>query len=410
MQRTARQKGQLGPLPAPENFGRYQLVERVGEGGMAEVFRATTSWAAGVSKEVCIKRILPPLSRDAQLREMFIQEARIAASLTHANIVPVYEFGIIDEYYFLSMEYVDGPTVRDVMMEAATKKSWLELPVVLHLATEVLEGLDYAHRRRDAEGEPLCIIHRDITPGNVMVSRAGEVKILDFGIALIAEEEQDGAEPGRPGVKGKPGYMAPEQAVGMAADGRADIFGLGVVLWELLTHRRLFREKSAAERLRRTAPVPPPSLANPELPADLDAIVLRALEAKPADRYDTAARFRDALSDYMHSHGLRAGRTQVAAATQELFSVGQVRPRRPTWQMDIRELSADSLESVRPPAQRITRTQRAVSSLGSSRGNQEGLDAAIAEARRTRVQVLLLALALGLVVLGGVAYVLLSGH
>ncbi|PID38914.1 MAG: hypothetical protein CSA24_00400 [Deltaproteobacteria bacterium] len=405
MAHLARHRGQLGPLDSPEDFGRYKLVERIGVGGMAEVFRATTSWAAGVEKAVCIKRILPPLTSDQRMREMFIQEARIAAELTHANIVPVYEFGIIDEYYFLSMELVDGYTVRDIMMQAARVKRWLELPLVLHLATEVLEGLDYAHRRHDADGNPLSIVHRDITPGNVMASRAGEVKLLDFGIALIVEEE-DERRPG--GAKGKPGYMAPEQAVGMAVDGRADIFGIGVVLWEMLCHKRLFREKSAAERLRRSAPVSPPSSINPEVPTELDAIVLRALESKPAQRYESAAQFRDALQDYMHAEGLRAGRSTVASALATLFDVAEeAAPVGRSWKMDIRDLSGrslDSLEQVRPPrGRRVTRTSRGIASLGD-RDHREDV---FAVTRRLPLAITLLVAALVLVAGGALAYILL---
>jgi len=378
-----------------EQFGRFLLVEHIGQGGMAEVFRAKTSWAEGVDKEVCIKRILPPLSSDKQLREMFIQEARVAASLTHGNIVPVYEFGIIDTYYFLAMEFVDGYTIREIMMEAARKKRWLEVSEALYIATEVLEGLDYAHRKRGTDGAPLDIVHRDVTPGNVMVSTDGEVKILDFGIAAMGgvKDVAQGA------ARGKPGYVAPEQAVGMAADGRADIYTMGVILYEMLTHRRLFKQKDPRARLEAASSVARPSEVRPVLPASLDSVVLRALEPKAGFRYGKAGEFRDAIFDYMHENGMRMTRAQMAKALKRVFGSHTTHG---AIDADIRDLDEERLE--RPPRrQRVTRSTRTIS---SNRG-VPGLDAAIADARRARLRGILVGMAL-VAVVGLAALLLLS--
>lgn len=377
-----------------EQFGRFMLVEHIGEGGMAEVFRAKTSWAEGVDKEVCIKRILPPLSSNERLREMFIQEARVAASLTHGNIVPVYEFGIIETYYFLAMEFVDGFTIRDIMMQAARQNRWLEVPEALYIATEVLEGLDYAHRKRGTDGGPLDIVHRDVTPGNVMVSREGEVKILDFGIAAIggAQNTAQGA------ARGKPGYVAPEQAVGMAADGRADIYAVGVILYEMLTRRRLFKQKEPEARLQAASTVPRPSEARPVLPTNLDPVVLRALEPKAAFRYQKAGEFRDAIFDYMHENGMRMTRAQMARGLKRVF--GSYTSDGPI-DTDIRALDEGQLE--RPPRrQRVTRSTRTIS---SNKGAQ-GLDAAIASARRARLRGVAIGFAL-MALVGGIVALLL---
>lgn len=362
---------QLGLLAQVEEFGRYHLIERIGIGGMAEAFRAKTAWAKGVEKTVCIKRILPPLTDNKRMREMFITEARIAASLTHANIIPVYEFGIIDEYYFLAMEYVDGHTQREMMMISAKEQNWLDSASVLHLATEVLEGLDFAHRRRNADGIEMNIVHRDITPGNLMISKAGEVKILDFGIALMASDEEN-RDPHAP--KGKPGYMAPEQAAGMAADHRADLFSLGVILWEMCAKRRLFKCKSAQERLDFAKRVVPPSHYQNDLPEGVDDIIIKALADKPDDRYSSAAQFRDAILDLMHHHGLRAGRSTLAKHMSALFKE-ESRRQSDEYSIDkeIGDLSMEELDLLRanhPPRRRIP-TNRLVSTVNSRKDTME---------------------------------------
>ena len=397
MRRTSMVRQRLDP---PIEFGKFLLTEQIGEGGMAQAFRATTSWAEGVAKEVCVKRILSPLAGDERMRAMFIQEARIAASLTHANVVPVYEFGIVDEYYFLAMEYVDGYTLRDINMKCARVKRWPEVAVVLHIISEALEGLDYAHRKRDAEGQPLHIVHRDVTPGNVMASVEGEVKILDFGIALMASgplPSSSAAEPPR----GKPGYMSPEQAVGMAVDGRSDIYSVGVLLYELLTRRRLFRAKTVSERLRSAAEIVPPSELNRQLGPNLDAIVLKALSPAPAERHSTAAAFRDAVLDHLHVQGLRAGRSHVAQQLADLFGGSTVG-------VQSRAHSMGTIGEVghlaRPPEQaRRVRSERRI----STRVGPVSLHSTLRRARRNRRRGLLLGLLL-LAVTGALAGALLA--
>lgn len=401
MRRTSNVRQRLDP---PIEFGKFLLTEQIGEGGMAQAFRATTSWAEGVAKEVCVKRILSPLASDERMRAMFIQEARIAASLTHANVVPVYEFGVVDEYYFLAMEYVDGYTLRDINMQCARVKRWPGVAVVLHVISEALEGLDYAHRKRDADGLPLQIVHQDVTPGNVMASVEGEVKILDFGIALMASgavPDPSAAGPAAEAPRGKPGYMSPEQAVGMAVDRRSDIYSVGVLLYELLTHRRLFRDKTVAERLRRATQIAPPSQLNSELGPELDPIMLKALNPTPAERHGTAAAFRDALLDYLHGRGLRAGRSHVARQLTDLFGGGSIDGQGQAHRMgSIGEVG----QLARPPRQgRRARSERRIStSVG-----QVSLHSTLRRARRVRRRGLLFGLLL-LVAAGVAAGVLLA--
>jgi serine/threonine protein kinase len=241
------------------------LLDRLNVGGMAEVFRAKVTSLEGVERLVAIKRILPHLARDPEFTNMFIDEARIAVTLHHANIAQVYELGRVGESLFIAMEYVHGRDIRSLINRARHVKKRLAIPLVTHVVSKVCEGLDYAHRRKDLSQRDLNIVHRDISPQNIILSYEGEVKIIDFGIAKAASKRSH-TEAGI--LKGKFGYMAPEQVMGEAIDRRADIFCAGILLYEMLTSERLFvgsNELSTLQKIRHVEIVPP-HLSQPQYP------------------------------------------------------------------------------------------------------------------------------------------------
>ena len=229
-------------------FGRYELLERVSVGGMAEVFRGRVSGAAGFEKIVAIKRILPQLSDDEDFIGLFIDEAKISANLNHSNIGQVFEFGRIESRYFIAMEFINGKDLRAIQAHYHKTREVMEIPMAVRIILEVCNALEYAHSKKDHNGTPLNIIHRDISPHNILVSFEGEVKLTDFGIAkakiTLGEEE-----PGM--VKGKYAYMAPEQASAKPHDRRVDIFSLGVVLYEAVSGTNPFRGIKAADVLHK---------------------------------------------------------------------------------------------------------------------------------------------------------------
>jgi eukaryotic-like serine/threonine-protein kinase len=290
-------------MTLPSRFGRYELLARLAQGGMAEVFLARTGGASGFQKELVIKRILPEFTGDSQFVRMFVDEARLAAQLHHPNIVQVFDFDAIEGTYFIAMEYVEGCDLRTIMEETAARGESFELAEALYLTAEVAKALDYAHRRKQ-HGKPLNIVHRDVSPHNVLVSFEAAVKLADFGIAKAqsrATRTQDGI------VKGKVSYMSPEQAKGRPLDGRSDLFSLGTVLFELLTLRRLFFADSDREILRKVmaADVPSPRSFKRDLPAEVERLTMRLLARHPEQRYGSAAELLEDLSRAYHNvaHG-----------------------------------------------------------------------------------------------------------
>lgn len=262
-------------------FGRYQLLEPLAVGGMAEVYRAQTAGASGFVKEVVIKRILPQFSEDQNFVRMFVDEARLAARLHHPNIVQVFDFDVADATYYIAMEYVEGVDLRSVLERASGRGEQLELAECLFIVKEIAKALDYAHRRHH-KGQALEIVHRDVSPHNVMISFEGDVKLTDFGIAKATSritQTQEGI------VKGKTAYMSPEQAAGEPLDGRSDLFSLGTVLFELVAMRRLFVGESERDILLKVldANIPSPKAYRRDLPDELERII-RKLLARRADR------------------------------------------------------------------------------------------------------------------------------
>ena len=301
-------------------YGKYQLIQQLGKGGMAEVWLAQLSGPAGFSRSLVIKRILPDLAQDPHFLALFLAEARLSARLHHPNIVQVSELGEHEGEFFLAMEYIHGRDLVSVV-RAALNEGLATPELGTYVIREVARALAYAHALTDDQGRPLNIIHRDVSPSNIMVSFDGAVKLLDFGVAKARDQSSAGAEAlGRArSLKGKFAYMAPEQITGEAIDHRVDIFAAGVVLWEMVTGKRLF--KGATELLTlelvREAKVPPPSSFNSAVPPQLDAIVLHATAREPAARYATADQFAKDLDEYVHHH--RWGPARMAELMRNLF-------------------------------------------------------------------------------------------
>jgi serine/threonine protein kinase len=306
-------------LPQPIPFGKYTLFERIGRGGMADVFKARIQGPAGFERTFVVKRILPHLSDDPAFTKMFIDEAKIAAKLTHPNIVQVFELGNVDEEYFMSMEYVRGHDLAETMRTLWARVGPPRPELVAYVGREMCRALAYAHDFTSDEGESLGMIHRDISPSNVMLSFDGAVKILDFGIAkaLGGDAAEEATKSGT--LKGKFAYMAPEQTASNDIDRRIDIFATGIVLHEILTGRRLFKgenDMQTIERVRRCEVVAP-SLFNPLCPPQMDQIVLQALAKNPDARYQSASEMADALDDIVYATRFQS--TQLAQTMRSLF-------------------------------------------------------------------------------------------
>lgn len=302
------------PVHLPRAFGRYVLTHVIGEGGMAEVYCATVRVAEGLTKRVVIKKIRKEFADQADFTRMFVDEAKIALLLNHANIVQVFDFGQVRGDFYLAMELVEGVDLMRLFHAVNSQGDAFPPVIAAYLGHQVCAGLSYAHRKKDEAGRPLDIVHRDVSPHNIMVTYDGQVKILDFGIArtkargpepdpLPAERAASGEDTGEETIKGKVAYMSPEQALGQAVDARSDLYSLGVVLHELLTGELLFRDKdrlAALERVR-SEPIPPVQSIAPHVPDELAAIVDRALARDPNDRFDSARAMRSALASYLHS-------------------------------------------------------------------------------------------------------------
>ena len=302
-----------------QHFGNYYLLERIAVGGMAEIFKAKQVGARGFEKIVVIKKILQHLSEDPEFVEMFEDEAKLAAQLNQANIVQIYELGEIDETLYITMEYIDGKNLRDLTRSASGRGVHLGVDQCVYIISEALKGLDYAHRKTDSMGQPLNIVHRDISPQNIIISYEGEVKILDFGIAKAASKISK-TEAGV--LKGKFSYMSPEQASGKPIDQTSDIYAIGVILHELLTSDRLFRSKSDVETLEKVKAgiVSPPSEKNPLVPEPLDQIVLKALSKERTTRYQTASEMLQDLQKLTFDQQLNTSSQELSAFVKTLFA------------------------------------------------------------------------------------------
>ncbi|MCB9683640.1 MAG: protein kinase [Alphaproteobacteria bacterium] len=330
----------------PVAFGKYFLVDKIAAGGMAEIFKAKTFSHGGFENLVVIKRILPHIGDNPDFVEMFQDEARVSVQLQHPNIVRIYDFGKIQQNWFIVMECVDGKDVRFLLRAGSRRKQFMPPELCAYIALEVCKGLHYAHAKTDLEGNPFGIVHRDISPSNVLLSYEGEVKIADFGIAKAesnAYQTRDGM------LKGKFEYMSPEQAQGSEIDHRSDLFSLGIILWETMTGRRLFRTDSETATLNkvREADVTPPETLRPDLPERLASICMKALTRDRDIRYASAADLESDLRDFLFPETSDTLKAKMRAYLQESFAE-EIASERTRLQQG--ETLARKLKDTLPPA------------------------------------------------------------
>jgi hypothetical protein len=306
-------------LKKPIPFGKYYLLERINVGGMAEVFKAKTFGVEGFERLIAVKRILPNIAEDEEFIAMFIDEAKIAVQLQHGNIAQIFDLGKVEDSFFIALEYVHGKDLRSIFDRLRGKGEVMPIQQACYVVMQVCEGLDYAHNKRDGQGRELHLVHRDISPQNVLIGYEGEVKLIDFGIAKAAGK----ASKTQAGIlKGKFGYMSPEQVRGLPIDRRSDIFSVGIVLYELLTNERLFVGESDFSTLEkvRNVEIMPPSSYNKKIPQELERIVLRALAKDPEDRYSNAIDLHDDLQSFLYTVGEFYSRKDLAAWMKKVFA------------------------------------------------------------------------------------------
>ncbi len=297
----------------------YEILAKLATGGMAEIFLARGASVAGVERYVVLKRVLRHRASDAHFVRMFLDEARLAAQLQHPNVAQVYDIGKLGDSYFFTMEYVHGETVRALLQRSHALRRQIPVAAVLTIAAGAAAGLHHAHERKGIDGRPLNIVHRDVSPSNLMVSYEGNVKLVDFGVAKAAHnthETRSGT------VKGKISYLSPEQARGSGVvDRRSDLFALGIVMWELLTLERLYRRESDFENMVAIVNEPPraPSMVRPEIPPALDALVLRLLEKTAEQRFQTADELHAAIEEVAVRTGSALSAASLARYVRELF-------------------------------------------------------------------------------------------
>ena len=292
--------GLVEPVGAAEGaYGPYRLLQRVAVGGMAEVFKAKRSGVEGFEKVVAVKRILPHLSDNKEFVDMFVDEAKMVAGLTHPNIVQIFDLGRIEKSYYIAMEYVQGRDLRSILRRARERAIRVPLDLCALIASRVCSALEYAHRKKDDRGQPMMTVHRDISPQNILISFEGDVKLTDFGIAKAASKATV-TEAGA--LRGKLLYMSPEQAWGKAMDRRSDLFSLGIVFYEMVTDHKPFLGSSEVSILEtvRECKVAAPSSLNREVPPALERVVMKALERDPERRYQDAAEMYRDLEAVMH--------------------------------------------------------------------------------------------------------------
>jgi serine/threonine-protein kinase len=302
-----------------ETFGRYELLRKLAAGGMGQVYLARQKGPVGFQKLLVVKRLLPHLSEDDEFIQMFLDEARIAALLNHPNIAQIYDLGEVDGTYYIAMEYVHGEAIADVLKRAIQRKGGMPVAFKCRVIADAAAGLDAAHHARSPSGRKLALIHRDVSPQNVLVGFNGSVKIIDFGVAKAANKFSH-TSAGQ--IKGKHAYMSPEQARGEPLDHRSDVFGLGTVFYEILTNTRLFKRDSEMATLKAvvSAKVTPPSEVVTGIPKALDAVVLKALARNRDERYATAGDMQLAIEDFLFKQQLPGTTAHLAAFMKELYA------------------------------------------------------------------------------------------
>lgn len=384
-----------------ERVGKYQLLRKLATGGMAEVFLARAEGPMGFQKRLVVKRILPQFVEDPNFVNMFLAEAKLAAALDHPNLVQTFDFGVVDGQYYLAMEYIDGPNLRALNTAARRRGRPLSYAVASRLISSAAEGLHAAHELRNEQGELVHLVHRDISPDNLLVSRNGTVKIVDFGIAKVS------SEPSRTKtgvIKGKLAYMPPEQLAREPLDRRTDVFALGVVLYELITGVMPFdatSEVTIIQAIMNGEPLERAGSRQPDVPSELDAIIAKCLEKNPDRRFASAMQLQQALEAFMAASGARVSISDLAqvvddlvpASSDQVATVNQTgddlvhptvpSPQQHTGPRDV-ELLARTAEEVEVQTRRD-----AVVSVSSSRHVEPMAEAKPGVARRAMVAMLL---------------------
>jgi len=316
------------PPSLPRTFGRYTLFEQIGKGGMAQIYLARAETELGATRLAVVKQILPAFADDPRFAEMLIHEAKLAARLGHRRIAQVFDLGKENEHLYIAMEYVEGFDLNSLLRQCTEQKVSLPATHALGIVADVLEGLDYAHRRQGEDDQPLGIVHRDVSPSNVLISYEGEVKLCDFGIAHANDlvKEESAAE----ALKGKAGYMSPEHARGEPLDARADVFAAGIILWELLAGRRLYKPKSEIPLVMQAQKADIPALPDKGVPnhAALETIVRRALAKDREERYASAGAMLRDLEAYLADNGMLASRLKLGEWIATSFGTEMIEKRR----------------------------------------------------------------------------------
>jgi hypothetical protein len=351
-----------------ERLGRYTLIRRIATGGMAEIFVASSDGPDGVEQLVAIKRILPEHVRNREFLTMFMNEARVAATLRHPNVVRAYDFGSEDGAYYLAMEYLRGQDTRRIVQTLALAGKKLPMEVAVASAIGVAAGLHYVHEKVDTDGQPLGLVHRDVSPQNIFLTIGGDVKLVDFGVVKAVHRVSNTLS----GViKGKVPYMSPEQVRSKRLDRRSDIFSLSIVLWELTVGRRLFEGVSEAMVMNAIEELdaPAPSQMTPRYPADLQRIVMKGLARDRGRRYQTAEEMRIDLEEFAREHRLDVTAQRISSFVRSLASDGQLPHGTPgptavqrEWERAVRR--GQTPEPVgtraRPAPEKTVRSRRAV--------------------------------------------------
>ncbi|MEO8840649.1 MAG: serine/threonine-protein kinase [Kofleriaceae bacterium] len=365
-------------LRAAEEFGPYLVYEQLGIGGMATVHRAETTGIAGFRRPVALKRMLPHVAANDDLVRSFVREAMLASHLRHANVAQTYDLGKVGDIYFIAMELVLGRTLRDILRLCSKTGERIPIPIALNVLNQVCDALDYAHNLSDDSGQALGIIHRDVSPSNVIVAEGGVVKLIDFGIAKASAA---GMQTMSGTIKGKFGYMAPEYLAGKI-DARADLFALGVIAHELLTGRPLFQGRDDMDTLFRVKQmtIESPRKWNPEIPEEIESIVMTALDRDPDARWQRAAAMRVALTTETKRLGLAVLDQQVAGWVERIFAealgdVGTPAPTRVLGTSPSISISEDSIVIERV-------IDRAETSPGHARDDDEPLRTRLRENSR----------------------------
>ncbi len=370
-----------------EPYGRYQLLKKLATGGMAQIYLARQVGPEGFEKLLVVKRILPHLAENDDFITMFLDEARIAARLNHPNIVQIFDLGAQDDSYFIAMEYIHGEDVRRVWKHADKVGKPIPLALICRIIIDACAGLDYAHKKTDASGRPLGIVHRDISPQNILVSFEGGVKVVDFGIAKAADQ----ATVTRSGVlKGKYSYMSPEQAGGQHIDCRTDIFALGVVLYELLTGTRLFKRATDIQTLNAVTEcnIAPPSEINTRVPTDLDDIAMRALAKDRDARFPEARQLGMALESWMLANQLPSSNAMLAEFMHDIYAERLAREQEEgrllveTAEASRGEEAAAAAERATPSFDSIKRPTKSMRSAGSGSPPRQRRDVEATAAER----------------------------